>query len=195
MELDVPANSWAAARRPDGGAGTLMLVAEGKHGFRGSGDAIALALLRSSHDPDPYPELGVHDMRFSICLAANDSSNQELIELAQDMAHPLAVLAGTAHAGTATAFWSLFARERGTVAVSAVKHPEDTTGGKELIVRVYETEGQETMVDLGFARPVERAWLVDLNEHPISGQVLTDGGHVCFPLGGYRVTGVRVQFT
>ena len=124
-----------------------MLVADQKHGFRCADNSLSLTLIRSSFDPDPHPELGMH--RFSFAVSPVDcSSNRRLVEISQDRAHPLVFLSV----------------EDGMVAVSAVKMAEDDDGGC-LVARLYETEGKKTAAALKFFCSPKSAWLADLNEN------------------------------
>ena len=53
------------------------------------------------------------------------------------------------------------------MAISAVKMPEEADG-KEMLIRLYETEGQDTEVTLAFCREIREAVLVDINENVLS---------------------------
>jgi len=53
-DMDLPAQSFGCVAGRDG----LMLLAEAKHGFRGCGEGLSLTLIRSSVEPDPWPEIG-----------------------------------------------------------------------------------------------------------------------------------------
>ena len=181
-DQDVPANSWGSAiRQENSGKQTIQLITEGSYAFRGVDDALALTLLRSSYDPDPYPELGLHRLRFAVSLVSAAAMNKDLVSSAYDYTHPLDVLSGTGNQPVSDSFFSL---EYGAVAVSAIKAPEDGEAG-ELIVRVYETEGQTTQVKLKFGRQVLLAGLVDLHEQPLNNNAQTvkiSGGEVSFDI-------------
>ncbi len=112
-----------------------------------------MTLLRSSYDPDPYPELGLHHLRFAIRLAGAAASNKDLVSAAYDYTHPLDVISGAGRQPVSDSFLSL---ESGSAAVSAIKAPEEGESG-ELVVRLYETAGQTTPVKLKFSREVLQA--------------------------------------
>jgi alpha-mannosidase len=188
---DAPALSWVQARRVGGGKHTMALLAEGKHGFRGADDALAVSLIRSSYDPDPYPEVGMHKMRLGLALSDASAPNRDLLATGQDFAQPLTVLSGSSHGGDRAAAASFVSLERGTVALSAIKLPEDGTDNT-VIVRVYETEGQDTTALLRFWRPVTAARLVDVNENPLDGDLAIEDAQVAFPVGAARVATVAV---
>ena len=66
MDMDVPANSWMAGMPEKYDNDILMLITDTKYGFRGFDDSLAVSLIRSSYDPDPYPELGIHNFNFAL---------------------------------------------------------------------------------------------------------------------------------
>ena len=66
--LDLPANSWVMGVPRKGAHRTLAVMADHTHGFRCGDNAISLTLLRSSIDPDPHPELGVHRFGFGVAV-------------------------------------------------------------------------------------------------------------------------------
>jgi alpha-mannosidase len=189
---DVPANSWASAiRQENTGKQTIQLITEGSYAFRGVDDALALTLLRSSYDPDPYPELGLHRLRFAVSLAGAAALNKDLVSTAYDYSHPLDVISGAGHQPVSDSFLTL---ESGAVALSAIKAPEDGEAG-ELLVRLYETEGQTTPVKLKFSREVVQAALVDLHEQPLKDvqTVKISGGEVSFDIHANCIATLRLK--
>lgn len=67
---EAPALNWVDLTGPASeGGGQLLgaaLLNDCKYGHQLSEDALRLTLLRSSHDPDPLPELGHHTIRFAL---------------------------------------------------------------------------------------------------------------------------------
>ncbi|MCL6547584.1 MAG: hypothetical protein K6T30_01590, partial [Alicyclobacillus sp.] len=173
LEMDVPANRFAVAVEPDA-ARSLMLWTDSKHGYRGTEEGLSVTLIRSSYDPDPYPEFGVHT--FTMRVAVVDGRGvAECARLAECWSHPLLAIPGgvSPSAATLPPAHSFARLEAGSVLLSTVKMPEDgasTGSAPSLLVRVYEVEGQPQAVTLTFDRDVERAGWVDLNEHPWDGQ-------------------------
>jgi alpha-mannosidase len=161
VDMDLPANSWAMGVPKKAGRKALMVIADQKHGFRCVDNSLSLTLLRSSYDPDPHPELGIH--RFSFAVAPVDSSSSSaLVAAARHRANPLTVISGSAHAGSLPLSMS-FASLEGGVGFSAVKMPEDEPAGR-LLVRLYETEGRAARAALRLFCTPSDAWLADLNE-------------------------------
>ncbi len=190
---DLPASGWAAVVGKKAGRRSVMLVAGQKHGFRCVDDAISLTLIRSSFDPDPYPELGEHRFDFGICLVEGASS-AVLARAGADYNHAFSVLSVAPHAGTLPKTQGFVELEAGTVVLAAVKMPED--GGRRLVLRLYEADGKEATAVLRFFRAPAAAWLADLNEQRIaSGPVVrVDGATVSAPLAPHTVATLIVEF-
>ncbi|MCF7944569.1 MAG: hypothetical protein K9L75_03405, partial [Spirochaetia bacterium] len=133
--MDVPALSWAAREL---GETTLQLTARGKHAFRCEDTMTRLALLRSSSDPDPYPEFGEHSMQFTLSLFKGAASDKDLISNGLLDNSDLVQVTHGRHAGYLPAEKS-FVSVDGPVLLSSLKKEEDGDG---IIMRLYEAEGE-----------------------------------------------------
>jgi len=191
-DQDVPASSWALGVPRKSGRPSTMLIADQKHGFRCVDNSLSLILLRSSFDPDPYPELGVHAFGFAVALA-DCSSAARLVASASERAHPLVVHSGTAHAGSLPLAQGFLTLAAGSVAISAVKMPEDEAGAS-LLIRLYETDGKKCATSIRFFCAPSSAWLVDINERKTEGAVDLDGDTVRVEVGPFTVQSVVVHF-
>ncbi|MCU6795530.1 glycosyl hydrolase-related protein [Paenibacillus sp. WQ 127069] len=172
-----------------------MIHKNNKYGFRGADNALSVSLIRSSYDPDPYPELGNHH-RISIGVCVVESAcDHELIETAYRFNHPFNVLSGTPHTGTRTFDGSFLKLTEGKVVVAAVKMPEQDTD-KRWIIRVYETEGQRTTATLQLFQAVSAAYYVDMNERKVSndGSIQASGKTVTFEVPAYSVASICLEF-
>jgi alpha-mannosidase len=188
--LDVPANSWGMAVPQQAGSPAIQLVTDSTYGFRGFEDALALTLLRSSYDPDPYPEAGIHRLGFSIRVTGKGDRNKELLVSAFDYTHPVDVVTS---AGAQPGTGSFFAIEAGTVMVSALKTPEDQPEGS-LVVRLYETDGQETLAVLRLPGAVAGAEWVDLHEQTtrVEKPIQIEADRLYLTLGAWQLGTIRV---
>lgn len=196
LEMDVPGNSWALGMRQDGHDPAVMLVTNNKYGFRGTDNSLSVSLIRSSFDPDPYPELGNHHkIHMAVCVVNSSSSNRELAETAYRFNHPFNALSGTAHPGTNKRDAGFLKLTEGSVAISAVKMPEDSEGNR-WIVRVYETEGRPTIAKLTLFKPASEAYYIDSNESKVSNglSIRTDADHVEFEVPASSVVAVCLIF-
>jgi alpha-mannosidase len=189
--LDVPGNSWGAALPADGQKPGVQLVTEGNYGFRGDENALSLTLIRSSFDPDPYPELGVHRIRFAAAVHET-ATPHGLVETALAYTLPLDVISGT---GAEPSHASLLRLESESVVLAALKAPESPSG-KELILRLYEIDGKEAMAAFRFEAEVGSAWWVDTHEQPVEDvfPLEAEGKVVRCKVGPYRLATLRVSF-
>jgi len=195
LEMDVPGNSWAHGMHQAVDKPSVMLITNNKYGFRGTDNALSISLIRSSFEPDPYPELGNHHrMKFAVNVVES-ADDRDLIETAYRFNHPFNVLSGTAHAGTKPLEASFLKLTEGTVAVSAVKMPEDVEG-KRWIIRVYETKGQQTTAALQLFKPVSAAYFVDTNERKLSnGQpIQASVSSISFEVPAHSAAAICVEF-
>jgi alpha-mannosidase len=195
MDRDVPANSWALGVRKQPGGKSVMLITDTKYGFRCVDNSMSITLIRSSYDPDPYPEFGVHKFSFAVCLVDN-ASNRELIQQAYNFNHPLSVISSSVHGGSLPASGSFMSLEEGDVALSAVKMAEEQGKAKRVVMRVYETEGKAAKAVLRLWKQPVQAYYVDLNECRIDNglSISVDGTCVSFEVQPYSVASICVEF-
>lgn len=169
-----------------------MLWSDSKHGFRGVDDSLAVAILRGSYDPDPYPEIGVSRCRLSL-VVADAAGNRDLLRRAAQLNHPPDVVAAKRQAGDLPPVHSFLRLKEGAALLSAVKKPEDGDG---LIVRLFETDGRTGQAVIEFARRVRSVEAVDVNERPaVDGKAELYGRHgVRAALRPFGVTTLRLTF-
>jgi alpha-mannosidase len=166
MDMDVPGNSWMIGERETGEGKCVMLITDCKYGFRGVNNSLSLSLIRSSFDPDPYPEWGIIKFNFAVCLVEN-SSNKKLIEEAYNFNHPLTPVSNSIHQGTLPCQNSFLNLVTGSVVFSSIKMSEENDGNRG-IIRLYETDGKQTTVGISFLRKVKACYFVDINEKEIA---------------------------
>lgn len=179
---DVPANSYMELPAADGRS--VFLVSGEKYGFRGVDHSGAITLIRSSYDPDPYPELGIHDVRLALGVA--DSA--AVYDLAAAYRHPIPSIPATGHAGNLPLCGQVF-DVKGDARVAAVKNPEEGAG---LILRLFAPSGADAAATLTFPFPVSSAALLDLNENRLASLPL-DGNSLSVQVPAHSVVTVRVE--
>ncbi|HBP38743.1 MAG TPA: alpha-mannosidase [Clostridiales bacterium] len=190
LEHDVPALTYGLARNPSGRS--LMLVSDSKYGFRGSDEGLALTLIRSSYDPDPWPEIGEHKIRLALALAGE--SDLEDSRIAQSLNHPLYALASQAHPGIMPLQASLVRLAAGQAHLEAVKISED---GQDLIVRLSSRAAEKDTVQLDFFLPPCSVSRTDLHEQKtdkIADQPWLDGRSVRLELAPGELATLRIGF-
>ena len=194
MDLDVPANSFIVAI-PNKGNKTLMLVSNSKYGFRGTNNNMALTLIRSSYDPDPYPDNGINKFKLAIDIVDSESSSQ-LIKRAYNYNNPIRFISGTIHEGSLPLSKSFMAIEKGNVSISSVKMVEDCKANNKMIIRVYETEGNNEETIIRFERTPKKSYFVDINENKCNGheKTIQNGNRVGFVVVKYSIASICIEF-
>jgi alpha-mannosidase len=135
-------------------------------------------------------------MHFALRVAGGGSKKKDLIEAADHYNFPLDIYS---YAGGRPASLSFMRLESGSVAVATVKTPEDNHG-RQLVLRVYETDGEDTRAVLRFHRQAcgqitAAAW-VDSHELPAEGGALfVEGDQLVFELKPFRLAAIRVSFS
>ena len=162
---EVPALQWVKISDHTGG---ILLVNDCKYGFALDGNTLRASLIRSSYEPDPYPELGEHEMRFGLLPFSGKLSTARAANLGRDFNHPLKVVATDRHAGTLPPQNSLVRVAGENIVVSGLKKAEDADA---LVIRFYETAGMPQTARIAFhpsLGAVAAAEYVDLMEQPLS---------------------------
>jgi len=147
-------------------AGGLALETMGKYGVRTDRDSVRAALLRSSFDPDPFPELGRHAMQF--VLRVTQDNDHALMQDHALRANPVLALSNTAHEGSLPLKHSFCSQISGEMYTQCVKLAEDDDS---ICIRGIETSGTGHYVEYRFDVPPKSAAFVNTLEQPIAGDV------------------------
>ena len=178
---EVPGHMWVDVSRPDGTG--IAVLDDGKYGYDFGGDFIRVSLLRSARYPDPWgkkwkgeppiTDQGVHE--FSIGLLPHRSiAILDIAKAAYEFNNqPLVVKQPQDGAGELPSTHS-FLEVRGGLGV-VLKRADK---GEGYIVRLHETNGDETKVRIITSKEVKRALLVNFLEEgerqiPIANNSLT----------------------
>ncbi len=147
-DQDLPALRWADISGCHDATGHLFgltVATDSKHGYRISENSVSVSLIRSSYDPDLYPEYGEH--RFSLALAPHEGQCDVAAgcAVADTLDHPLVVTQNNAHTGDMSTDSALIHLNNCNIVLSSVKKPEDSDG---LVIRLYEVAGCDTSAKL-----------------------------------------------
>jgi len=181
---DVPGLQYGAAVYDNGRA--ITIVCDCKYGYRGVDDSLAVTLINTSNDPDPYPERGKH--KINLWVAVDDSCPKALKTTADDFCYPMNYVSTGSHKGELTPAGSLLGFDAKTSVFSAA----GLTGDGSLYVRVYETCGKDDTVTLMLPFSPKSAVLIDLNEKEI-GLAQVSGNVVSFKVKANCIAGVKVR--
>lgn len=184
---DVPGLQYGMAVC-EAGESSVVLISDSKYGYRGADNTIALTLINSAVDPDPYPERGIHNITLWIGICpANEKKAEELATVCN---HNLFYQPSNCHIGSLPMESSLCKVEAESAVVSAVIPGEDGS----ILVRVYENGGKRNQAILTFAEEVAGAEAVNLSGEVLSGKAKVMGNQVVLEVSPYSLAAVRVYF-
>lgn len=186
---DTPGMSFAAAFDQDG-AGGIAVSSRNTYGYRCEDNSVALALLRSPFDPDPYPENGICRSEFCVAFLEERPDSSELIRKFQEYNCAMDVVSGNRHSGKLDLAKSYLRVEADSVLVSTVKMAEES---EEMVVRLYETGGKEQQAVIHLDKAAVSASRTDLLERDLEA-VETQEGKVIVMLKPYEITAVKIKF-
>ena len=139
--MHVPALSWASGKV---GNSVIQLIGKGKYGYCCKKDTMKVILLRSSSEPDKFPEVGEMDQNFSIVVHSNEVSNKQLIESSLLTCHEVQQVTHGQHKGILPLNTS-YIQVAGDFVITSI----NLSSLKDSIeIRGYETEGKEGIVVL-----------------------------------------------
>ena len=170
---DMPCQSFSAARYTKGRA--LMLMSDSKYGFRCEMSekygyiTMNLDCLRSSSDPDPYPEFGRH--RFRIGIGVSKADGVSLLNTSHAFCHPASVVSDIPRKGGGESMRSPGVAVAGAF-LQAAKLAEDSDA---LILRLVEPNGADAEVEVTLWTDVKSADVVDTHEYPVDSAAAASG--------------------
>jgi len=191
---EVPAQQWVDVS--DGRSGVALLNRT-KYGHSFEKGELRLTLLRSSYDPDIYPDQGLHRISYALFPHAGDWREGVWAEGEAFNCPPLAVeppsrSLGTDHARLPDEL-SFLAVEPAGVVLSGVKEAE--TGG-EIVIRLAEVEGRATEAVLTLPADARAARRLDLIERPLEGAAAPElrGRRLSVALRPHEIATLGVSF-
>jgi alpha-mannosidase len=167
----VPALRWADATgsAASGEAAGCALLNDCRYGHSLDGNVLRVTLVRSSSDPDPFPEVGEHEMRLALVPHAGDVTAADLVRMAAEFNHPVRAIPTNVHAGGLPAHGSpLVEVEPPGVALTSLKKREDDDA---LVFRLLNTTDETVRArvrcDAALLGVPAQVTEVDLLERPV----------------------------
>ena len=188
---DMPGNSYAVALPSCESSSPVMIITDSKYGFRTVENSLAVDMLRASCDPDPYPEYGIHHI--NIGLALTDSRcNLDFKKTRDEFVHIIPFISGTKHSGSLPLDGKLFELS-GNAAISSVKTAEDSVDGKDIIIRLYDSNGCGGSASLKFKSDIAKAEIADINENAVKELAVSGGNTVVLDVPKFEVITVKIK--
>jgi alpha-mannosidase len=170
----------------EGGYG-VSLLNDCKYGHDIQGQVMRISLLRSSTDPDPHADEGLH--HFNYFLYPHDGGwDERTIAAAYGVNDP--VLVQPLNNQKMVQDYSLIRADQANVVIETIKLAEDGDG---MIIRLYECQRRRGKVTLQTGNPVQKAWLCDLLENRLHELPVVDGKIELFRTP-YQIATLRLVF-
>lgn len=195
--------SGAATETAAGALRTVALLSDCKHAYDVKDNVIRLTLLRSSYEPDPTPDVGVHRIRYAALPTDGPLDKAAVARAAWEFNKPLQVLvrgygkhlpsvARDPATPPLPVEWSGCESSPANVIVTALKLAEDND---DLIIRAYECAGQKSTATFSLGFPCKSVTETDLleREMPNANQPSLTGPTITAQLEPYEIRTFRVK--
>lgn len=153
----------------------LTVINDAKYGYDVSGSDMRISIARGAvyaqHDPRKvqpdgeyiWQDQGIQDFRLLLIPHAGDWRDAAAARRAEEFTAPLPVMYQGIHPGHLKQSGSFLSVDAGNIVVAAMKQAE---GGKDLILRCYETDGRQSRatIELPF---VQRRWSGEFRPYEI----------------------------
>ena len=168
--------------------GRTMLMTDSKYGYRGDVGQMGVTLIRSSYDPDPYPELGVHRFRLAVGLTESECP-VERTQRAAAFLSPITPVSGERHEGELPVENGFVRVKKGAAELYALKLSED---GKAVVLRGMELAGEEE-IEIELGMKVKKAYLTDTLEEKTGAEITVENGCLKLKARPYGLINIRAE--
>ncbi len=191
---EVPAQQWVDLSDDTKG---IAVLNTSKYGHSYKDGQLELSLMRSTHFPDKYPNMGVFTIRYSIYPHTGDWKNGVWNEgddfnIPVYAAEPPSLSQGKEKAKRAeeASFINVYPNE---IVMSGIKQSED---GKEIIVRLAEVEGKTSQVTVMVPVKVKKARRLNIIEEPLSNVAapMSSGNKIKITIRPHEIVTLGVKF-
>jgi len=176
---EMPALTWASILDPTKGGAALLN--DSKHGVSAtSSGELRLSLIRSSYEPDPLPDQGVHVLTYALTPlgvgAAPSAATRAGFELNQPLLaervlhNTVNSFLGDPTGGALPARHSFVQIEGEHTIATALKRAERGAGSSDTVLRFYQDAPSGAAVRVSTAFSAGRAKKVNFLEDPLAGE-------------------------
>jgi len=184
---EVPAQKWTDISDDTYG---LAVLNDCKYGYDVKDGTIRLSLLRASYEPDPTPDIGVHEIGYSIYPHSGTGQSAGVTRRGYEFNNPLIAIVCSAQKGRLPSSRAFISVKQQNVAVTALKRAENGDG---LIIRLYETDGKPTTANITTTLPAKYAVETNLMERKI-GNAKPVSKEFSVTLGKYEIKTLKLVF-
>ena len=165
------------------------MVPDSKYGYRATEDTLAVSLINTSNNPDPFPDRGLHTVNLALVIGRDDP--KELEDTAGSLNHPAYFCSNNSHPGILPMTDSFLGMDAASTVLSAVL---PTAEPDTILVRFYENAGKDDAIALRFGKPVVSAVATDLMGHEIDSDISINGNTVTLTAKGSSIGQIEVKF-
>jgi alpha-mannosidase len=185
---EFPALRWIDLS--DGGYG-VSLLNDCKYGFDVNGNTMRMTILRTSYSPDPNPDQGHHELKYSLYPHTGDWRKALAFRKGYELNHPLETVVVTTRMsqGNLPEEASFLRIKPENIVLSCLKLAEDSD---DVIIRIYDATGEGGEAELALGFPVTEAIDNDLLEEDMLGLKVQDGRFMV-KLGPWEIKTVRLK--
>jgi alpha-mannosidase len=167
--FEVPAIRWADLS--DGEYG-VSLLNDSKYGYDIKDNVMRLTLLRSPLWPDPLADRGKHKFSYALYPHKGDWKEADTVLRGYEFNYPLQAFITNSHPGELPPSFSFFKASPTNIILVTVKKAEDR---ESLILRLYESEGEETEALVEFFHTPNKIYELDLMENRLHSVPFKEG--------------------
>ncbi len=197
---EVPAQKWIDYTDESKDYG-VSLFNDCKYGFDVKNNVIRMTLFRGADYPNPFsmdlPELpemftdqGEHTTNYALYPHRKDWKKAKVTKRAYEFNYPLLVLIEPSHSGKLPKSHSFTEVDPENIILTVVKKAEDS---KDLILRFYETEGEDSQAKITFAEMPSKAWETDMLENSIR-ELPIEEKTINITISHHEIKSIKVDF-
>ncbi len=144
----------------------VSLLNDCKYGFDVCGNTMRMTIIRTSYSPDPNPDQGRHELKYSLYPHTGDWRKALSFRKGYELNHPLEALVTTAKVsqGDLPEEASFLRIKPENIVLSCLKLAEDSS---DIIIRIYDATGDGGEADITFGFLVTEAVESDLLERSL----------------------------
>lgn len=162
----------------------ISLLNNCKHGFDLEDGVIRATLLRSAYEPDPIPDVGMHEILLSLYPHAGDWRQAGTVRRGVELNQPLIARVVKPQQGEFPVSRSFLSIDAPNIVVTALKRAED---GGAFILRFYETDGKPCTTTITFGLPIKNVVETDLMENEIGPKTPVESGRLSVNVGKHEI--------
>jgi alpha-mannosidase len=169
----------------------VSLLNRSKYGNDIKGNQLRLSLLKSAIWPDAKADRGKHTIYYALHPHQGDWKEATVYRRGQEYNYPLYSVLSPSHSGELPRQFSFFEVSPENVILYAVKKAEDNKG---IILRIYETTGVPSKVEIKLPEQIAEAYEVDFLEMKKIAPIRNERQSITFDLGKFEIKTIFLNY-